>query len=97
MADLSDEPLNEHELDVLTNEVLIGGSVHFTDHVRMDKFPAEGIDELDCFNVLRNGWLDFPEEDSGSWTYRIRTQAIVVVITLLSETELLVITAWRDP
>lgn len=96
MADLDDEPLNEHDLDALTNGILDNGSVHFTDHVRDDKFPAEDLDELDCRNVLRNGWLDFSEYDEGSWTYRIRTSAIVVVGTLLSDTDFLVITAWRD-
>ena len=97
MAGLDDEPLDKHELDTRTNDVLDNGSVHFTDHVRDDKFPFEDLDELDCRNVLRNGWLDFPEYDEGSWTYRIRTSAIVVVVTFQSERDLVVITAWRDP
>jgi hypothetical protein len=96
MARLNDEPLGEHDLDALTNDILDNGSVHFTDHVREDKFPAEDLDELDCRNVLRNGWLDFSEYDEGSWTYRIRTSAIVAVVMLLSKTDILVITAWRD-
>ena len=96
MVDLNDEPLDEHDLDALTNDILDDGSVHFTSHVRQDKFPAEDLDELDCRNALRNGWLDFSEYDEGSWTYRIRTATVVIVVTLLSETDLLVITAWRD-
>lgn len=96
MAELTDEPLDEHDLRALVKGILSEGSVHFSGHVTEDKFPAEELDQLDCFNVLRNGWLAFPEHDEGSWTYRIRTQAIVIVITFLSTTDLLVITAWRD-
>jgi hypothetical protein len=49
----------------------------------------------DALNVLRAGVVEPSEFVNGSWRHRVKTNRICVVVTLSSETEAIVITAWR--
>ena len=51
---------------------------------------------MDAVNVLRAGIVDPAEFDKGCWRYRVRTRLMVVVIAFRSETEIRVVTAWRE-
>ncbi len=55
-------------------------------------------DELttqDLVNVLRAGVVEPSEFENGSWRHRVKTNAICVVVVLVSEKEAVVVTAWR--
>jgi hypothetical protein len=56
----------------------------------------DGLTELDVVNVLRGGVVEPGEWENGSWRYRVRTQKITVVVAFDSETELSIVTAWRN-
>lgn len=54
------------------------------------------LSEIDVKNVLRGGVVDPGEYENCRWTYQIRTQRMAVVVAFRSETELVVVTAWRE-
>jgi hypothetical protein len=60
-----------------------------------DEMAADRITTVDCGNVLRAGVVDEAEWENGEWRYRVRTPRFELVVTLVSDDELLVITAWR--
>jgi hypothetical protein len=51
---------------------------------------------VDVVNVLRGGVVEPGEFERGSWRYRVHTVRIWVVIAFNSETELVIVTAWRE-
>jgi hypothetical protein len=56
------------------------------------------IDELtmlDCIAALRNGLVEPAEVEHGNWRFQVRYRNVMVVITIISEEELIIITAWR--
>jgi hypothetical protein len=56
----------------------------------------DGLETLDCVNVLRAGSVDPGEYENGSWRYPVRTARLTVVVAFRSETVLVVVTAWRQ-
>jgi hypothetical protein len=51
---------------------------------------------VDCVNVMRAGAVTEPADfERGTWRYRIHTNRICVVVAFRSETEIVVVTAWR--
>lgn len=50
----------------------------------------------DVINVLRGGVVEPGELEKGTWRYRVRTTKITVVVCFRSETELRVVTCWRN-
>jgi hypothetical protein len=50
---------------------------------------------VDCTNVLRGGIIEPAEWEAGTWRYRVRAARIYVAVAFRSETQLVVITAWR--
>jgi len=46
---------------------------------------------------LKAGCVEGKDLISGTWRYRIRTPEVCVVVAFRSETELVVVTAWRVP
>ena len=56
----------------------------------------DALETTDIENVLRGGWSEPGEWENGAWRYRIRTARIVVVVEFVDETELVVVTAWRE-
>jgi len=56
---------------------------------------SDDLTIVDCINVLRGGFVDPAEWENGAWRYRVHTARICVVIEFESETELVLVTAWR--
>ncbi len=90
-----DEPLRDPELRALIRRILADGSVLVSQHAT-EEMAKDDLAMPDCLMVLRAGWTEPPEFENGSWRYRVMTQKVVVVVTFLSESELLIVTAWRD-
>jgi len=89
------EPLNQQEVRRLIREILANG-VYWTSSHAQAEMRKDGLTELDVVNVLRGGVVEPGEWENGSWRYQLRTQRIVVVVAFDSETELSVVTAWRN-
>lgn len=88
------EPLDNAKAKKLITSILQGGTVSFTGHAQQE-MANDDLNEQDCLNVLRGGWVEFSELVSGTWRYRVCTREMYVVIAFRSETELVVVTAWR--
>jgi hypothetical protein len=89
------EPLEPEKARRLIQQILEKGSVAFSG----DAERALADDDLatpDAVNVLRAGVVDPPDFEKGSWRYRVRTQRMVVVVVFRSESEIRVVTAWRQ-
>jgi hypothetical protein len=88
------EPLHPTRARQLIRRILTSGKVGFSKHA-LDEMAKDDLTTVDCTNVLRGGMVEPPEEVSGTWRYRIRTARIYVVVAFRSETQLVVVTAWR--
>lgn len=89
------EPLDNAKAKRLITSILGGGMVSFTGHA-LKEMARDSMNEQDCVNVLRGGWVEFSEIIQGTWRYRTRTREMCVVVAFRSETELAVVTAWRN-
>jgi hypothetical protein len=90
-----DEPLHPAEVKRLVATIIGGaGTVRTSRHAQQEAMK-DGMSSLDTINILRGGAVDPGEFENGAWRYRIRTQRMVAVVQLLSESELRVITVWR--
>jgi hypothetical protein len=89
-----DEPLKESDARKLIRTIIEEGEVEFWAHAQ-EEMAKDGLSQADCLNVLRGGWPDPAEFESGSWRYRVHTQIICVVVQFESEEHLAVVTAWR--
>jgi hypothetical protein len=74
--------------------ILNSGTVSFSGHA-LEEMAKDNLTTVDCTNVLRGGVVEPPEFERGTWRYRVRTNRIYVVVTFRSETQLVVVTAWR--
>lgn len=79
--------------DILANR----WTVVWTSHAKKE-LANDDMTTVDATNVLRC-WrhMDPPEPDinTGEWKYRIHTDMMGIVVKFRSETEVVVITAWR--
>ena len=55
----------------------------------------DGMTDQDTVNTLRAGQPEPSDFENGSWRHRVKTNRFCVVVTLLSEREAVVVTAWR--
>jgi hypothetical protein len=78
----------------LIRGILQAGTVSFSGHA-VEEMRKDKLTTVDCTNVLRGGVVEPGESDRGSWRYRVKTNMICVVVVFRSETELVVVTAWR--
>ena len=90
----------EQALDRTTAKKLIqgivdDGSVVYSNHA-LEEMQKDRLTTVDVVNVLRGGVVDPAERENGSWRYRVRTQKMYVVVVIRSETELKVVTAWKE-
>lgn len=88
------EPFTPAEAKRRILAIVAGGSVRFSRHAR-EQMEARRIDETDCLNVLRGGWVAQGESEHGSWRYQVHTHRICVTVAFRSETSLVLVTAWR--
>jgi len=91
---LVNEPLSQEAAKRLVREVVATGTVTFTRHAR-DEMRKDSMSETDVINILRGGVCRPAEWEKGAWRYRFETMKFAVVMELASDTELVVITAWR--
>lgn len=89
-----EEPLSPDQAKKLIRQILDSGEVRFSGHAEQE-MADDSLETLDCINVLRGGFVEPAELERGSWRYRVVTQRIAVVVAFRSETELVVVTAWR--
>ncbi len=78
----------------LLREILVSGTLTFSGHAKRE-MAKDKLTTQDIVNVLRAGVVEPSEFDSGSWRHRVKTNAICVVVVLVSEQEAVVVTAWR--
>jgi hypothetical protein len=88
------EPFHPTQAQRLIRRILEAGTVDFSNHA-FAEMAKDALTAVDCTNVLRGGVVEPPEEDSGTWRYRVRTARIYVVVAFRSEMQLVVVTAWR--
>lgn len=56
---------------------------------------ADDLTTVDCENVLRGGVVRPGEYEHGTWRYRVETSRVTVVVAFRSESEIVIVTAWR--
>ena len=78
----------------LLRNILTSGFLRFSAHAKKE-MVKDHLTNQDALNVLRAGVVEPSEFENGSWRHRVKTNRICVVVTLPSETEAVVITAWR--
>src|SRR5713226_2819721 len=78
----------------LLRDILASGLLHFSGHAKRE-MARDRLTTVDAVNVLRAGVVEPSELENGSWRHRVTTNSICVVVTLASETEAIVVTAWR--
>ena len=89
-----EEPLDPAKAKQLVRTILQSGTVSYSKHA-CEEMVKDGLQTVDCVNVLRGGVIDFPELVNGTWRYRVRTNRMVVVIAFGSESHVRIVTAWR--
>ena len=88
------EPLGPDAAKRLLREILATGRVMFSNHA-LDEMEQEAIAQTDVIRVLRSGTVEPAEFERGSWRYRVRSQRLYAVATFRSDSEAVVVTAWR--
>jgi hypothetical protein len=88
------EPLDPTRARQLIRKIIAAGEVRFSGHA-LEEMAKDDLTTVDCTNVLRGGVVEPPEFERETWRYRVRTDRIYVVVAFRSETQLVVVTAWR--
>ncbi len=88
------EPLDPPKAKALILLILEEGSVVFSKHAKKE-MQNDGLVDQDILNILRAGIVEPAETENGRWRYRVRTSRMYAVTSFRSESELVVVTAWR--
>ena len=78
----------------LLREILAIGTLFYSNHAKRE-MAKDQLTTADIANVLRAGVVEPSELERGSWRHRVKTNRICVVVVIVSETEAVVVTAWR--
>jgi hypothetical protein len=78
----------------LARKILEEGTISFTDHSHRE-LAKDNRSTGDCLNAIRGGAYREAEWENGCWRYRIETGRVGVVFQFRSDSEILVVTAWR--
>ncbi len=90
-----DGPLADDEVRRLLREILgAHGNVTFTSHAKR-ALEDDGLTTVDAIRVLRSGAVVSMDLIAGTWRYRVCAARICVVVAFRSESEVVVVTAWR--
>jgi hypothetical protein len=87
-------PLSPTRARQLVLRVLESGHLRFSAHATQE-MANDDLSTADCVNVLRGGVFEPPELERGTWRYRVSTRRMCFVISMASEDEVRVVTAWR--
>lgn len=82
------------EAEALFRAIVEDGDVEFTQHAQQE-LKNDNLHTTDCLNILRGGRVVATQLRYGKIRYRVSTGTMTTVVTLTSETELCVVTAWR--
>jgi len=88
------EPLEPGAAKRLIRKIIESGTVSFSKHAE-EEMAKDDLNTVDCVNILRGGIVRPGEMERGSWRYRVETAHMCVVVALRTDTELVVVTAWR--
>ena len=94
MTDGLSEPRRPDDAKRLIRQILQIGRFTYSKHA-MEEMLADDLTTVDCESVLRAGIVQPPDFALGTWRYRCETNRMAVVVAFRSESELVVITAWR--
>jgi hypothetical protein len=89
------EPLGPERARRLIRGILENGQVTFSGH-SLEALADDDLSTVDAVNVLRAGTVDPADFEKECWRYRVRTRRMVVVVAFRSETEIRIVTAWRE-
>ncbi len=89
-----DRQMKPGEARPLFRNIVETGFVAFSGHAQ-EEMEKDELETTDCLNVIRGGAVHPAEYVNGEWRYRVSTQRICIVVTLVSATRIRVVTAWR--
>lgn len=88
------DALRPDDAKTLIRSILQDGVVSFSPHAEK-ALKDDDMTTVDAVNVLRGGVVRTPDFEKNTWRYRVQTGRMTVVVAFRSETELVVVTAWR--
>lgn len=87
--------LSPAKADVVLRQIVLNGEIRFTDHFG-SRGEVRKFTSTDAINVLTRGEIKKePKLESGSWTYRVETARMVVIIAFRDPNSVRCITGWR--
>ena len=94
-----DEPLEFEEakrliLEILDKKTNVAIRDRYTDHAE-DRTVERGVSTLECLAGLRAGRVVGRELRNGTWRYRVEAAMVCIMVAFRSETEFVIVTAWR--
>jgi hypothetical protein len=92
---MTGEPFAPQYARTLIRQIVQTGTVSFSTHA-LQEMAKDQLTTVDCVHVLRGGVVEPPELREGTWRYRVRTAALYVVVAFRSDSQLTVVTAWRN-
>jgi hypothetical protein len=93
---VENEPLRPPDTKKLIRKIMKDGSVSYAEPHALERLAKHKMSMLDCTNILRAGMAREGEWENGEWRYQIYTGKMTVVIRFEDETELMIVTAWRE-
>jgi hypothetical protein len=84
-----------HEARRLIRAALTKGAVSFCRPAR-DAMEEDEVTAVEVTGALRAGVVHEAEHEGGDWRYHIRTPRTTVVVAFRSESEVVVVTVWRN-
>jgi len=93
--DPSTRELKPDEARDIFRRIVKDGDVEFTGHA-LKALKDDNLLTTDCLNVLRAGECTGTELRHGKLRYRVENRQMTAIVTVVSENELAVVTAWRN-
>lgn len=87
--------LKPDEARDLFRSIVADGDVEFTGHALVE-LKNDNLLTTDCLNVLRGGEVVGTQIRHGKLRYRVANKQMTAMVAVNSQTELCVITAWRN-
>ena len=73
------EPLSQVNIAGLVQANILAGRVFFSHHAQSE-MTKDALDTVDVLNVFAGDYVETGEFENRSWSYRIRTARIYVVV-----------------
>ncbi len=86
-------PSNVVKQHILTS-LSTGGLLTFTKHA-LEEMEKDELLMREVRNALRSGTISAGELERGAYRYRVHSSRVCAVVAIRSETEVVVVTAWR--